>query len=91
MKRYNHIVARKIHDSYFLIDTKQTYPNDKCSLFEINEIGYFIWNEIDGSRSVEEIANRLREQIIGEIIYADLLSDVKEFFELLIEQQFLEA
>ena len=91
MRRYEHIVARKIHDSFFLIDTKQNYLNDKCSLYEINEIGYFIWNDIDGSKTVEDIIQDLFSQIVGEVDYNELEYDVKVFLETLIANGFVEA
>ena len=46
MRKNESIVARKIHDTYFLIDTKENYSDEKCRLYEINEIGYFLWNNI---------------------------------------------
>ena len=51
------IVERKIHDTYFLIDISDKYLDDKCHLYEINEIGDFIWKQLGMSDTVSDIAN----------------------------------
>ena len=55
MRKNESIVARKIHDTYFLIDTKENYSDEKCRLYEINEIGYFLWNNISKDNSLNEL------------------------------------
>lgn len=55
MKKNPDVVERKIHDTYFLIHTKQKYANDTCSLYEINEIGSFIWNAFDNNTDVDDV------------------------------------
>lgn len=91
MRQRDGIIARQIHDSYFLIDTKQSYNNDKCSLYEINEIGYYIWNKLDYTRSIEDIAKSLLPLLAEEINYEELVSDIKEYLDMLIEVNFVEV
>jgi hypothetical protein len=45
------IVARQIHDTYFLINIADNYAHDKCILYQVNEIGYFIWSNIHGKET----------------------------------------
>ena len=89
MRRCDSVVARQIHDSFFLIDTKQNYSDDTCSLYEINEIGFYIWNELNEDIDIDQITKKLYDQIVDEIPYEDLLSDVKEYLDILIEKQFV--
>lgn len=48
IRKRENIVARVIHDSYFLIDIKQNYLDDKARIYEVNEIGYYIWKQYNG-------------------------------------------
>lgn len=84
------IVARTIHGSFFLIDIADNYSGDKCSLYEINQTGMFIWNRIDGSRSVRELAELLRDAIVDDVDIELIYQDVTEFVSDLQEKHFLE-
>lgn len=75
----NSIVGRQIHDSYFLINIKANYLNDKCSLYELNDVGFFIWNKIDGSNDEYSIACLLRDIIVDDIDVEVILNDVEEY------------
>ena len=84
------IVARTIHGSFLLIDITDNYSGDKCSLYEINQTGMFIWNHIDGSRSVRELAELLRDAIVDDVDIELIYQDVTEFVSDLQKKQFLE-
>ena len=84
------IVARTIHGSFFLIDITDNYSGDKCSLYEINQTGMFIWNHIDDSRSVRELAELLRDAIVDDVDIELIYQDVTEFVSDLQKKQFLE-
>lgn len=84
------IVARTIHGSFFLIDITDNYSGDKCSLYEINQTGMFIWNHIDGSRSVRELAELLRDAIVDDVDIELIYQDVTEFVSDLQKKQFFE-
>lgn len=84
------IVARTVHGSFFLIDITDNYSGDKCSLYEINQTGMFIWNSIDGSRSVRELAELLQDAIIDDVDIDLIYQDVKEFVLDLLEKHFVE-
>ena len=85
------IVARTIHGSSFLIDISDNYSGDTCSLYEINQTGMFIWNNIDGTRSVKELAELLQAAIIDDVDFEILHEDVSEFVSTLIGMRFLEG
>ncbi len=73
------IVGRQIHDTYFLIDINSNYLNDRCSLYELNEIASFIWNKIDGISDENTIARQLKDMIVDDTDYDVILNDVKEY------------
>ena len=54
-KKNQNIVKREIHDSIFLINITQNYLNDKCSLYELNQIGNFIWDSLDNANKIKEL------------------------------------
>ena len=84
--RKENIVARTIHGSFFLIDISDNY-----SIYEVNQTGMFIWNNINGSRSIEELAELLQKEIVEDIDFKILYNDVYEFVSILMEKQFLEV
>ena len=59
IRKRENIVARVIHDSYFLIDIKQNYLDDKARIYEVNEIGYYIWKQLDVVSDVDDIVDFL--------------------------------
>ena len=91
IKKNENIVARKVHGSSFLTDISDNYSGDKCAIYEINETGMFIWDNINGTRSIEELVTLLKTVIIDDIDYQILHEDVKEFIDTLIIRQFVEA
>lgn len=92
MNKKEYIVERKIHDSIYLINTKQNYLNDKCCLYEINEMASYIWNQIDGSTSIDEIANQIFcDMEIQDASFDEVKKDVNDCVYLLANEGFLEV
>lgn len=91
IKKKENIVARKIHNSFFLIDISDNYSGDTCAIYEINETGMFIWNNINGTRSTAELATLLKSAIIDDIDYEILQADVIEFVDTLVMRNFVEV
>ncbi len=89
LRRNDNVVARKIHDTYFLIDIKQKYNDDKCFLYEINETGYYIWNAMSICSSVEQIADMLHEETGNAIDIKVLILDILEFLNNLKEEGYI--
>ena len=91
IKRNENIVARKKYGSFFLIDISDNYSGDKCALYELNEIGMFIWENINGSRNIVDIVTLLKAAIIDDIDYQILYDDVSEYIDTLVDKGFIEV
>ena len=89
MKKNPNIVARNIHNTYYLIDIKGNYYNDICNLYETNEIGYFLWNTIEEEVDVEKMKKVLLNNIVGEYNIEVIESDINDFVETLKENGFI--
>lgn len=90
-ERKKSVVIRKIHGAFFLVDISDNYAGDKCALYETNHIGAFIWNQIDGKRSLKQIIIILKENINGEVPETTLFADTKEYMTVLVEKSFVEV
>lgn len=91
IKKRESIVLRRIHGTYFLIDISDNYSNNKCSLYEINETGEFLWNEMDKKRTIKELAVSLKEAIIDEVDFKIIYDDVLDYINTLYENKFVEV
>lgn len=91
VKKNAYIVARKIHDIYILINITDNNVGDICLLYQINETGYYIWNNIDGKQTCTELAYRLWKTIEEEIDYQTVFEDVLEFLDELNKRGFVEV
>lgn len=92
INKKEYVVERKIHDSIYLINTKQNYLNDKCCLYEINEMASYIWNQIDGNTSIDEIVNRLfYDMEIQGASFDEVKKDINDCVRLLANEGFLEV
>jgi hypothetical protein len=70
------VVTRKTGDEYVLVPITDNIA-DMNSVYTLNETGAFIWDLIDGKRSVDELINCLTEEY--EIDKASATNDVFEF------------
>ncbi len=91
MRKNENIVARKIHGSFFLIDISDNYSGDQCAIYEINETGMFIWEQINGARDIEELVALLKSAVIDDVDPQLLRDDVTEFIDTLIMKRFVEV
>ena len=91
LRKRENIIARVIHDSYFLIDIKQKYLDDKARIYEVNGIGYYIWNQLDRVSEVDEIVDLLVNEITEDINRNLIKRDVEEFINVLQSENFLEG
>lgn len=83
------IILRHIHGTYFLIDVKCNYLNDKCYLYELNEIGAFIWENIDKYNTVLRLAHYLHSQIVGDVEIEEIASDIESYINALENEGFI--
>ena len=70
------IVTRKTGNEYVLVPIANNIA-DMNSVYTLNETGAFIWELIDGRKSVEEIINRLTEEY--DIDYDSASKDIFSF------------
>ena len=89
LRKNENIVSRSIHGSFFLIDITDNYANDTCALYEINETGKFIWENINGNNSLKDIAQLLKSALIDDIAFDIIYNDVDEFVSYLIEKEYV--
>lgn len=76
------IVSRKVGDEYILVPIRDNV-GDMENLYTLNEVGAFIWEKIDGKRTVNQIAQLLLNEFEAEETAAR--NDVKDFFNDLLE------
>ena len=91
IKKSNNVISRRIHGSIFLIDITDNYMGNKCALYEINETGLFVWENIDGIHNVAEIAKSLKAAIQDDVDYEVIYDDVLSFVDTLISKCFVES
>ena len=89
LKKNENVVIRDVHGSTFLIDISDNYSGDKCALYEINETGKFLWNNVETYNSIEALTDLLQQEIIDEVPYEILLNDVTDFIADLEAKQFV--
>jgi methyltransferase-like protein len=72
------VVTRKTGNEYVLVPITNNIA-DMNSVFTLNETGAFIWEQIDGKRSIEEIISALTAEYAIDNINAE--KDVLSFIE----------
>ncbi len=79
------IVTRKTGNEYVLVPIANNIA-DMNSVFTLNETGAFIWEQIDGQRTVEMIINALTKEydIDNETAKNDVFSLIDNMSEYLI-------
>lgn len=89
--RRESVVLRQIHGAYLLVDTEDKYLDDSCSIYELNEAGAIIWNQVDGVRSIRAIAMFLHGIIVDDVPINDIEKDVFDFIQDLSKLGFVEV
>ncbi len=88
IKKNNSIVLRNIHDKIFLIDITESYLDEKCTLYEINTVGAFIWHQIDNFPNISMLAEQLKKEF-KDVEYKILYQDILEYINILQKEGFL--
>jgi methyltransferase-like protein len=60
-KKNENFVFRKIEDETILVPIKDNV-GDMGSLYNLNELAAFVWEQLNGKRSLQDIKNRLLEE-----------------------------
>ena len=79
------IVVRRIKEEYLLIPLTADIA-DMDSLYRLNDTGAFIWESIDGKRTIKEITKMMAEEFDVEPGEAEkdilfFIAEVQEFLE----------
>jgi hypothetical protein len=79
------IVAKKTGNEYILVPVTENIA-DMNSLYTLNETGAFIWEHIDGEKSIEDIIDHLINEYDTDYHTAenDVLSFIEEMSRYLI-------
>ena len=88
MKIKSGFVIREIAGQYMAVPVGERV-NDLHGMIALNETGAFIWNLFENEQTEDDLAKALIEEY--DVSYEDALEAVKEFHELLIREQVLEA
>lgn len=77
------IVARKTGDEYILVPVSNRIADMKA-VYTLNETAAFIWDRLDGIKSVKDIVNEVEQEfdVDGSIALNDVLTffhDMKEY------------
>ena len=85
------VVERNIHGIFFLIDIKDNYLDDKCSLYELNEMGHVVWSSIPKYRDnqIQRIADDIEKMISDKVANEIIQNDVKGYLATLANKGFL--
>lgn len=75
------VIARRIAGETILVPLNQRAED--MALFTLNEVGTFVWERLDGSRSLAAIAEEITDHF--EVEAARASSDVLAFLDLLAE------
>lgn len=89
--RREDVVLRQIHGALFLVDITDKYLDESCSIFELNEMGAIIWNQMDGVKAMRDIAALLQEMIIDDVPLDVIEEDVSGFIQDLSKLGFVEV
>jgi hypothetical protein len=57
-QRNDNFVFRRIEDETILVPIKDNV-GDMGSIYNLNDVGAFVWEQIDGVKSLQDIKNRL--------------------------------
>ena len=63
--------------------------NEKSSLYEINDVGMFIWQCIDGQSDASEITKKLMTQLNDDVPFDVVYEDTVDFIRVLINEGFI--
>jgi hypothetical protein len=79
------VVTRKTGNEYVLVPVSNNIA-DMNSVYTLNETGAFIWDQINGEKSIEEIISALTSEyeVDNEIASADMFTFIENMRQYLI-------
>lgn len=81
-RRNENFVFRRIEDETILVPIKDNV-GDMGSIYNLNEMGAFIWEQLDGQGKLEAVRDKILEEY--EVSARDAEADLSEFMIDLIE------
>jgi Coenzyme PQQ synthesis protein D (PqqD) len=81
-RRNENFVFRRIEDETILVPIKDNV-GDMGSIYNLNEIGAFIWEQLDGERNLKTIKDKILDEY--EVSLQEAEADLNEFINDLIE------
>ena len=75
-KRDENFVFRKIEDETILVPLKDNV-GDMGSIYNLNEVAAFVWEQLDGKKSLGDIKHRLVEEF--EVSAVEAGDDLSEY------------
>jgi hypothetical protein len=81
-KRNENFVYRKIENETILVPIKNNVGDMNC-IYNMNEVGAFIWDHLDGEKTLNDILNMVADEFDvsdqdAEIDLQDYISDLNE-------------
>ncbi len=89
-KRYRvseDVVARQIQEEFIIVPVTAVIEEDKDALFSLNETGKAIWERLDGTRSLPQIAQALSKEYDAPL--KDIEASVQGFTKELLRRKML--
>jgi Coenzyme PQQ synthesis protein D (PqqD) len=77
-RRSGNVVSRKIHDEVLLVPIKDNVGDLGC-IYSLNGVGAFIWELIDGERSLLDIQHEIVEEF--EVASEEAERDLRDFVD----------
>ena len=77
-KRKSHFATRIVGSELILVPVKKNIA-DMDELFTLNEVGSFIWTNINGQNSIEDIVSKIAEEF--EVEESTAKTDLEEFLK----------
>jgi hypothetical protein len=79
--RNGDVISRKIADEFFLIPVKGKIA-DMENIYALTAVAEYIWDRLDGRKSLNEIRNNVVDRF--DVEYEQAESDIREFITALI-------
>jgi len=82
-KKNENLVFRKIEDETILVPIKDNV-GDMGSIYNLNEMAAFVWEQLDGKKSLQDIKNKLLEEyeVSAKEAEGDLLEYISQLKEI---------
>ena len=81
-RKNQNFVFRQIDDETILVPIKNNV-GDMGSIYNLNEVGAYVWEHLDGEKTLFEIKNRVADEF--EVSLEDAECDLMEFVDKLEE------